>query len=173
MLEHSPCYTIGRGGDRKNLLFDINKTPSDFFCIDRGGDATYHSPGQLVVYLVLDLRRYNTDLHWYLRELEQVIIDFLSALDIKGERVYGLTGVWSKGLKIASIGVGCRRWITQHGFALNINCDLKGFKKILPCGLNSSKVGKLNDLIPGLTIEESKSLIKQCLSDRFGFNWSH
>ncbi len=171
LLEHCFCYTIGRGGNKENLLFDINKSSSDFYCINRGGDVTCHLQGQLVVYLVLDLRRYRTDLHWYLRELEQVVIDLLKMLDLNGERIDGLTGVWCKGFKVASIGVGCRRWITQHGFALNVNCELSGFKDILPCGLSSSKVGKLNDLIPGLTVQEVKPLIKDCLCKRFGLNW--
>ncbi len=171
VLEHSPCYTIGRGGNKENVLFDINNPPAEFYFIDRGGDATHHLQGQVVVYLVIDLRRYEMDLHWYLRELEQVLIDLLHALDLSGERVDGLTGVWCKGSKVASIGIGCRRWITQHGFALNVNCELKGFEEIYPCGLNSSKVGKLNDFIPGLTVGEVQPLIKKCLRERFRFNW--
>ena len=171
LLEHSSCFTTGRGGDKENLLFDIGNPPVEFFCIDRGGDATHHLQGQLVVYLVIDLHRYKLDLHWYLRELEEVLIDLLFDLGLDGKRIDGLTGVWCKGLKVASIGVGCRRWITQHGFALNVSCDLKGFKDISPCGLDSSKVGKLNDLIPGITVEEVQPLIKKCLTDRFRFNW--
>ncbi len=171
LLEHSSCYTIGRGGNKENVLFDINNAPAEFHCIDRGGDATHHLQGQLVVYLVIDLRKYKLDLHWYLRELEQVLIDLLEVLDLSGERIEGLTGLWCKGLKVASIGVGCRRWVTQHGFALNVNCDLKGFEEIFPCGLNSSKVGTLNDFIPGITVREVQPLVKKCLTDRFRFDW--
>ncbi len=173
LLQHPSCYTIGRGGKNKNLLFDITNPPAELFCIDRGGDVTHHLPGQLVVYLVLDLRLYKKDLHLYLRQLEQVLIDLLDCLNLPGERVNGLTGVWCQGFKVASIGVGCRRWITQHGLALNVNCDLEGFNQILPCGLNGLSVGKLDDWIPGLTVEEVKPLMKRCLANRFGLSWKN
>lgn len=150
------------------MLFDITNPPAELFRIDRGGDVTHHLPGQLVVYLVLDLRLYKKDLHLYLRQLEQVLIDLLDCLNLPGERVNGLTGIWCQGFKVASIGVGCRRWITQHGLALNVNCDLEGFNQILPCGLNGLSVGKLDDWIPGLKVEEVKPLMKRCLANRFG-----
>tara|TARA_Y100001968_G_scaffold170967_1_gene156410 strand:+ start:2223 stop:2912 length:690 start_codon:yes stop_codon:yes gene_type:complete len=171
LLEHSTCYTIGRGGNQKNVLFDIENSSAEIFRIDRGGDVTHHLPGQLVVYLVIDLTRYKKDLYLYLRQLEQVLIDLLNCLGLPGQRLNGYTGVWCNGLKVASIGVGCRRWITQHGLSLNVNCDLAGFHEILPCGLNGSSIGKLDDWIPGIKIEEVKQLMKKCLSKRFGLIW--
>lgn len=171
LLEHRSCYTLGRGHSQKNVLFDTGRSSFCLHQIDRGGDITHHLEGQLVAYLVLDLHRYQKDLYWYLRQLEQVLIDVLGLLDLPGERLDGLTGVWCNGLKVASIGVGCRRWITQHGFALNVNCDLDGFKEILPCGLNGTKIGKLDFWIPGITVNEVKTLMGKCLSDRFGFDW--
>ena len=172
LLEHFACYTLGRGGDEGNLLFDKTKPPFDLFRIDRGGEITHHLPGQLVVYLVLDLRRHKTDLNWYLRQLEQVLIDVLDVLGLKGERIPGLTGVWLERCKVASIGVGCRRWITQHGLSLNVDCDLTGFKEIVPCGLAGHNLGKLTSWIPGLTVEEVKPLVRHCLGERFELVWS-
>ena len=171
LLEHHSCYTIGRGSNQANVLFDTSQSSSRLHQIDRGGDVTHHLEGQLVAYLVIDLHRYKTDLSWYLRELEQVLIDLLNILDLPGERLNGLTGVWCKGLKVASIGVGCRRWITQHGLALNVNCDLAGFKEILPCGLNASKIGKLDFWIPDITVKDVNPLLEKCLCEHFGFTW--
>ena len=170
LLEHEPCYTIGRGSDYKNVLFDINDPLIKFHKIDRGGDVTHHMDGQLVVYLVFDLNRFNKDLNWYLRELEQVIIDLLDIFQLNGQRKNGLTGVWCQNKKITSIGIGCKKWITQHGFALNVNCDLGGYKKINPCGLSSNDVGKLDEWVYGITVNEIKPLIKQCIINRFSLN---
>ena len=173
LLQHPSCYTIGRGGSSNNVLFDIDRSPVDIFRIDRGGDVTHHLPGQLVVYLVFDLRRYKKDLYLYLRQLEEVLLDLFDCLNLPGERLNGFTGVWCKGFKVASIGVGCRRWITQHGLALNVNCDLAGFHKILPCGLNGISVGKIDDWIPGIKVEEVQPLMKRCLQKRFGLIWNN
>tara|TARA_Y100001968_G_scaffold220736_1_gene203653 strand:+ start:372 stop:1061 length:690 start_codon:yes stop_codon:yes gene_type:complete len=173
MLQHPSCYTIGRGGNQDNILFDIHDSSSDVFRIDRGGDVTHHLPGQLVVYLVFDLRRYKKDLYLYLRQLEQVVLDLLECLSLPGQRINGLTGVWCNGFKVASIGVGCRRWITQHGLALNVNCDLNGFNEIIPCGINKTSVGKIDDWIPGIKVEEVQTLMKFCLSKRFGLSWNN
>ncbi len=168
LLQHPNCYTLGRGGSEMNLRFDPNNPPSDLYRINRGGEVTHHLPGQLVVYLVLDLRRYRTDLNWYLRQLEQVLIDVLYGLGLSPKRIHGYTGVWLDGFKVASIGVGCRRWITQHGFALNVDCDLNGFSEIVPCGLREVSVGKLDTWIPGLTVKDVQPLIRSCLTERFG-----
>ncbi len=173
LLQHHPCYTIGRGGDGKFLLFDISDPPLPLYRVDRGGQVTHHLPGQIVVYLVLDLRRYKTDLHWYLRKLEQVLIDVLVELGLSGKRIKGLTGVWIENLKVGSIGVGCSRWITQHGFSLNINCDLIGFEEIVPCGLSDSQVGRLDQWVPGLSVEDVQPLIKRSLRKHFGFIWKN
>ena len=134
-------------------------------------EVTHHAPGQLVVYPVLDLRRRRTDLHWYLRELEQVVIDVLQVLGLQGERIEGLTGVWLEHHKVAAIGVGCRRWITQHGLAVNVNCDLEGFGAVVPCGLEGRPVGRLCDWIPGLELMSVQGLMCDALAARFGLIW--
>ncbi len=168
LLEHMNCYTLGRGADEANLLFDSRYPPEELFRIDRGGEVTYHLPGQLVAYLVLDLRTYKTDLNWYLRQLEQVAMDVLQNLGLPGKRMNGLTGIWCNGYKVASIGIGCRRWITQHGLALNVDCDLKGFDQIIPCGLKKSPVGRLSNWIPELKVSDVKPILKQCLNTNLG-----
>ncbi len=172
-LEHPACFTFGRGADPSNLLFNTKKNNLNLYRIDRGGDVTHHLQGQLVVYLVIDLNRYKKDLSWYLRQLEQVLIDLLDCLELQGQRMSGLTGVWCQNRKVASIGVGCRRWITQHGLALNVNCDLEGFRQINPCGLDGSMMGKLDSWIPGITIEDVHPLMKKCLEKRFRLDWKN
>ncbi len=170
-LQHESCYTLGRGGDFKNLLFDLKQPPAPLYRIDRGGEVTHHAPGQLVTYLALDLHRYKTDLGWYLRQLEQIIIDVMALLGLHGERCNGITGVWCHGFKVASIGIGCRRWITQHGFSLNIDCDLSGFNEIVACGLHEEKIGILNDWIPGLKSEDVQPLLVKAVCKRFKLEW--
>ena len=171
LLQHPRCFTLGRGASEDHLLFDPEHPPAPLHRIDRGGEVTHHAPGQLVAYPVLDLRRRRTDLHWYLRQLEQVVIDVLQALGLQGERIEGLTGVWLDQRKVAAIGVGCRRWITQHGLALNVTCDLEGFKSVVPCGLKGRSVGRLRDWIPDLEIEIVQSLLRDALAARFDLVW--
>ncbi len=137
------------------------------FRIDRGGEVTHHLPGQLVAYLVLDLHRHKKDLNWYLRELENVLLDVINDLGLLGERRRGMTGIWINDLKVASIGIGCKRWVTQHGFALNIDCNLSGFDQIIPCGLDGHKIGQLTSWIPGLRVKDVQPLIKKYISQRF------
>jgi lipoyl(octanoyl) transferase len=136
LLEHDPVYTIGRTPDQSSLLGAAH-LPHPLFPINRGGQATYHGPGQLMAYPILDLRRYGQDLHRYLRWLEQLLIELLAAYEISGERHEGLTGVWVASRKIASIGVGVRHWITMHGLALNVGGDLAPFAHIVPCGISN------------------------------------
>ena len=136
LLEHEPVYTIGRTPDKSSLLGAAH-LPHQLFAINRGGQATYHGPGQLMCYPIVDLRRCGQDLHRYLRWLEQILIDFLGRYEISAERREGLTGVWVKNRKIASIGVGVRHWITMHGFALNVCGDLAPFAHIVPCGISN------------------------------------
>jgi lipoyl(octanoyl) transferase len=136
LLEHEPVYTIGRTPDRSSLLGSTH-LPHPLFSINRGGQATYHGPGQLMGYPIIDLRRYGQDLHKYLRWLEQLLIDLLARSDISAQRRESLTGVWIENRKIASIGVGVRHWITMHGFALNVCGDLSPFDHIVPCGINN------------------------------------
>ena len=136
LLEHEPVYTIGRTPDQSSLLGAAH-LPHPLFQINRGGQATYHGPGQLIGYPIIDLRRCGQDLHKYLRWLEQVVIEFLANYELYAVRREGLTGVWIGGRKIASIGVGVRHWITMHGFALNVCGDLAPFGKIVPCGISN------------------------------------
>jgi lipoyl(octanoyl) transferase len=134
LLEHDPVYTIGRTLDQSSLCGGSD-LPHPLFPINRGGQATYHGPGQLVGYPLIDLRRYGQDLHRYLRWLEQLLIELLALYEIEALRRQGLTGVWVGNRKIASIGVGVRHWITMHGFALNVSGDLSPFDHIVPCGI--------------------------------------
>ena len=134
LLEHEPVYTIGRLPDKSSLRV-VDRLPYPVFETNRGGQATYHGPGQLVVYPILDLRARGRDLHSYLRKLEDLLIDLLKEFEIEGGKVQGKTGVWVEDRKIASIGVGVRKWVTMHGFALNVASDLSGFRSIIPCGL--------------------------------------
>ena len=135
LLEHEPVYTIGRTPDRSSLLGAAH-LPHPLFSINRGGQATYHGPGQLMGYPIIDLRRCGQDLHRYLRWIEQLLIELLAGYGIAASRRESLTGVWVGNRKIASIGVGVRHWITMHGFALNVCGDLSPFNHIVPCGIN-------------------------------------
>src|SRR5256885_3398951 len=136
LLEHESVYTIGRTPDRSSLL-DPEKLPYPLFTINRGGQATYHGPGQLIGYPIVDLRRCGQDLHRYLRWIEDLLVKTLRIFDISAKTRPGLTGVWVEDRKIASIGVGVRHWITMHGFALNICGDLAPFDHIVPCGIQN------------------------------------
>jgi lipoyl(octanoyl) transferase len=136
LLEHEPVYTIGRTPDKSSLLGSAH-LPHPLFAINRGGQATYHGPGQLMGYPIIDLRRCGQDLHLYLRWLEQLLIELLANYGITAWRREALTGVWIDHRKIASIGVGVRHWITMHGFALNVCGDLSPFNYIIPCGINN------------------------------------
>jgi lipoyl(octanoyl) transferase len=135
LLEHEPVYTIGRTPDQSSLLGSAH-LPYPLFPINRGGQATYHGPGQLIGYPIIDLRRCGHDLHRYLRWLEQLLIETLAEYEIAAIRREPLTGVWVSDRKIASIGVGVRHWITMHGFALNVCGNLSPFNHIVPCGIN-------------------------------------
>lgn len=145
LLEHDPVYTIGRSRDRSSLN-DPSFLPHPAVTINRGGQATYHGPGQLVGYLVLDLRRYGADLHRYLRALESALRDALAATGVKAAIRDELTGVWVEDRKIASIGIGVRHWISMHGFALNLlPASLEPFRAITPCGIDGVRMTCLAD----------------------------
>ena len=132
LVEHPPVVTLGRNSKAAHLL---RPSGIDVFEVERGGDVTFHGPGQLVGYPILDLNGYKRDLHWYLRTLEQALIDGLGLLGIPADRNPGYTGVWTRGKKIASIGIHVKQWITWHGFALNVSTDLAQFARIVPCGI--------------------------------------
>jgi len=140
--EHNPVYTIGKSGKIEHLLLpqkDITNSEFEFFRINRGGDITYHGPGQITAYPILDLDQYYHDLHRYVRDLEEVVIRTIARWGIEGQRVEGYTGVWIKDdlqfRKICAIGVHMSRWVSMHGFALNVNTDLNHFVNIVPCGI--------------------------------------
>jgi lipoyl(octanoyl) transferase len=138
LVEHPPVITLGRGTRPSSLPIapaELERRGVEVFGVERGGDVTFHGPGQLVGYPILDLRGHRQDLHWYLRSLEDVLIQALGALDIEADRNPGLTGVWTAGRKIASIGIHVKQWVTLHGFALNVTTDLDPFDLIVPCGI--------------------------------------
>ena len=169
LLEHEPVYTIGRTPDRSSLLGSAH-LPHPLFSINRGGQATYHGPGQLIGYPITDLRRCGQDLHKYLRWLEQLLIDLLAQYDIIAQRRESLTGVWVENRKIASIGVGVRHWITMHGFALNVCGDLSPFDHIVPCGIKNVAITSMEkETNKSFTVAEVartiETLARQRISD--------
>ena len=139
LVQHPPVVTLGRSSKQKNLVSSpefLNSKGVELFEVERGGDVTFHGPGQLVGYPIIDLTRHKQDLHWYLRAVEEALIKALDKIGIPAERSTGFTGVWTRGRKIASIGVHARDWVTWHGFALNVTTDLKYFDMIVPCGID-------------------------------------
>jgi lipoyl(octanoyl) transferase len=168
LLEHPPVYTLGQGADPRFLKFDPAQSPWEWHRVERGGEVTYHCPGQLVGYPILNLRFHQQDLHWYLRQLEAVLIRVLAAYGLVGTRIPGLTGVWVDDRKLAAIGIKVSRWITMHGFALNVCPDLRGFDRIVPCGLTDRQVGSLAQFVPGITVEEVQQAVTIAFGEVFG-----
>ena len=176
-VEHPHVYTLGKSGNHSNLLIDENQLKNknaSFYKINRGGDITYHGPGQIVGYPILDLENFFTDIHKYLRFLEQTVIETLDNFDIKGERNHGKTGVWIDvntpfPKKICAMGVRASRWVTMHGFALNVNVDLDYFNNIIPCGLTDNVVTSINKELnqTETDIVEIKNVLKSCFSETF------
>jgi lipoyl(octanoyl) transferase len=154
LLEHPPVYTLGQGADLGFLKFDPQGGDYELHRVERGGEVTYHCPGQLVGYPIFNLTRHRPDLHWYLRQLEEVVIRTLAHYGLQGERQPGLTGVWIDDRKVAAVGIKVSRWITMHGLALNVCPDLAGFDQIVPCGLADRAVGSLDQWRPGLTVDQ-------------------
>ena len=144
-VEHDPVFTLGRQRDAENNVLSAGDIP--VVAVHRGGDVTYHGPGQIVGYPVLQLPEHRHDLHGYLRGLEQVLIDSLCALGVQAQRDPRNTGVWVQGKKIAAIGIACRRWVCWHGFALNLDTDLSPYGRINPCGMDAALVTRLADHI--------------------------
>jgi lipoyl(octanoyl) transferase len=168
LLEHEPVYTIGRTPDQSSLLGAAH-LPHPLFPINRGGQATYHGPGQLVGYPIIDLRRYEQDLHRYLRWMEDVLIDLLASYEIAAQTRAGLTGVWVEDRKIASIGVGVRQWITMHGFALNVSGDLSAFDQIVPCGIANVTMTSIERESAGAwSVEEVGAQAGRVIESRIG-----
>ena len=152
LLEHPPVYTLGHGATLDFLKFDPQQSDIEVCRVERGGEVTYHCLGQIVGYPILNLARYQQDLHWYLRQLEEVIIQVLNRYNLQAERLNGLTGVWIDNHKVAAIGIKVSRWITMHGFALNVCPDLRGFAKIVPCGISDKTVGSLEQFCPNVQL---------------------
>ncbi len=167
LLEHPPVYTLGQGATTNFLKFDPAHTNHELVRIERGGEVTYHCPGQLVGYPILDLTHYQKDLHWYLRQLEEVLIQVLAVHGLEGSRVAGMTGVWLNDRKVAAIGIKVSRWITMHGFALNVCPDLRGFEQIVPCGIANKAVGSLEQFIPGIQVAEVRSQVAIAFANVF------
>ena len=150
LVEHPPVITVGRSGDLENILAadeQLHSEGIEVIEIDRGGDVTYHGPGQLVAYPILNLNMHRPDIGWYLRALEEVVLGSLQDLDIRARRIEGYTGVWIGDSKVAAIGVGVRRWVTFHGLALNIDPDLDRFGLITPCGIQDRSVTSIEAVL--------------------------
>jgi lipoyl(octanoyl) transferase len=170
-VEHDPVYTLGKSGKDAHVLIDESQRSQkgiEYFHINRGGDITFHGPGQLVGYPILDLEKFKTDLGWYLRNLEEVIILTMAEYGLKGDRSPGETGVWldphsaGKERKICAMGIKCSRWITMHGFAFNVNTDLDYFNFIVPCGIQDKQVTSLQkELGREVPMEEVKEKVRR------------
>lgn len=174
LVEHDPVVTLGRGTRAGSLLLpraELERRGVEVFEVERGGDVTFHGPGQLVGYPVVDLRRHREDLHWYLRRLEAGLIGALGQLGVEAGPHPGLTGVWTEGRKIASIGIHVKQWVTFHGFALNVSTDLSYFDLIVPCGIKdvimTSVAVELCRPDPATLWEETRQAVIAGMADAF------
>ncbi|SCX91136.1 lipoyl(octanoyl) transferase [Nonlabens sp. Hel1_33_55] len=175
-VEHDHVYTLGKSGDEENLLANqdlLKKIGATYYKINRGGDITYHGPGQITGYPILDLENFFTDIHKYLRFLEEIFITILADYNLKGERSPGETGVWLDvgtpfARKICALGVRASRWVTMHGFAFNVNTDLGYFDHIIPCGIQDKAVTSLaSELKRDVDMDEVKEKIKKYFAEMF------
>lgn len=175
--EHPHVYTLGKSGKPEHLLLDeqgLKEKEASYYLINRGGDITYHGPGQVVGYPILDLDNFFTDIHLYLRTLEEAVILTLADYGLKAGRYPGYTGVWfdadnDKARKICALGVRCSRWVTMHGFAFNVNPDLDYFKNIVPCGIDDKDVTSMQrELGRKVDEEEVKAILKGHIAELFG-----
>lgn len=175
--EHPHVYTLGKSGNESNLLIkkeDLQTIGATYYHINRGGDITYHGPGQLVGYPIIDLENFFTDIHQYMRLLEEAVIQTLREFDVKSGRIPGLTGVWldgddeKKARKICALGVKTSRWVTMHGFALNVNADISYFNKMIPCGIADKAVTSLDKEVGSpVDMNLMKDILKKKLADLF------
>ncbi len=176
--QHPHVYTLGKSGNKKNLLLSnvgLKKNNADFYKINRGGDITYHGPGQLVVYPVFDLDNFFTDIHKYLRFLEEVVILVLSEYKLIGTRVSGATGVWLNTAggqkKICAMGVRASRWVTMHGLAFNVSVDLNYFNNIIPCGIQNKGVTSLETVLnKNISMVDVESVFMSAFKNVFNIN---
>lgn len=171
LLEHPPVITVGRNAGLENILADsqfLEKEGISVIQTDRGGDVTYHGPGQLVGYPILNLKKMRSDVQWYVSQLEESIIETLQNFSIQATRVKGMRGVWVEGYKIASIGVRISKWVTHHGFALNVNTNLSHFELIRPCGLVEVKMTSMEKILgKKVKMDEVKGVYAQVFSTMF------
>lgn len=167
LVEHPPVYTLGRGASEEFVKFIPGGQQPQLIRTERGGEVTYHCPGQLVGYPILDLSHYQKDLHWYLRQLEEIVILALRSWGLVGTRIPGLTGVWIGDYKVAAIGIKVSRWITMHGFAINVCPDLAGFDRIVPCGIADKSVGSLAQFCPEVTVESMRLAVAEAFAQVF------
>ncbi len=174
LLEHTPVVTLGKESDREHLLLDeacYRDAGIEIIETTRGGDVTYHGPGQLVAYPILNLQQWKPSVGWYLRTLESVLIALLAGYGLKGERIEGLTGVWCRGAKVAAIGIGVRRWTTFHGIALNVNPNMTHFGTIVPCGIGDKPVTSLAMLLgEAPDLDEVAAGFAQCFGTHFSIS---
>ncbi len=179
--EHPHVYTLGKSGKQENLLLDekgLKENLATYYKINRGGDITYHGPGQLVAYPIFDLDHFFPDIHKYMRYLEEAVINTLKRYYVKGGRVDGLTGVWiepetPKARKICAMGVKSSRWVTMHGIGFNINSDLSYFSNIIPCGIEDKAVTSLErELGAKVDMEEVKAVLKEELAKQFQYTYT-
>lgn len=180
--EHPHVYTLGKSGNEENLLIkkeELSSIGATYHHINRGGDITYHGPGQLVGYPILDLENFFTDIHQYMRLLEEAVIQTLAAFNITAGRIKGLTGVWlnvddpKKQRKICALGVKTSRWVTLHGFALNVNTDLSYFDKMIPCGIQDKSVTSMQkELNAVVDMNNVKGILREKLAELFRMNLS-
>ena len=166
-VEHEPVFTLGKNANENHILQNYPKNIKTFH-VERGGDVTYHGPGQLGGYPIIDLRNYKKSIGWYMRSLEQVIIETLLDFDIQSERKNGLTGVWCKNEKIAALGVRVSKWITMHGFSLNIDPDLNNYNSIIPCGIFEYGVTSMSKILnKNINLGSVKNSLKIKFLDQF------
>lgn len=171
LVEHPHVVTMGRNGHMENVIAGeeiLSRSGIDFHHTNRGGDVTYHGPGQLVGYPIIDLNEWRRDVHAYVRAVEQTVIDTIAAFGLKGERVAGATGVWVNGAKICAIGIHISRWVTSHGFALNVATDLQYFQYIIPCGL-TQPVTSMKALGVSAGMDEVKLAVRLQFAKVFGY----
>jgi lipoyl(octanoyl) transferase len=168
LLEHPPVYTFGKNSDRSNLIDPLD---AEVIQSDRGGDITWHGPGQLVGYPIINLEEHKKSVSWYMRNLEEVIISTLKDFEISGDRISGMTGVWVGNQKICAMGVRLSRWVTMHGFALNVRPDMSYFNGMIPCGIKGKGVVSMKDLLgKEIEIEDVIPPLIQAFRSVFNFH---
>ncbi|MCK5125828.1 MAG: lipoyl(octanoyl) transferase LipB [candidate division Zixibacteria bacterium] len=174
VCEHDPVITMGRGTDKNNLLVSkeaLQEKGIDLCEVERGGDITFHGPGQIILYPIVDLKNREKDSHKYLRDLESVAIKALDKLGMKAEIKKGLTGIWVNDQKIGAIGVALSRWVTYHGMALNVNTDLDHYRLIIPCGITEYPVGSVSEILSKtINIDNIKELLVENFVRYFGYD---